>query len=293
MLDIRPDGTYCDTTLGGGGHFERMVARLNAQGRAVGIDRDADALSRVRSRGLSTRAECLFVHGNYADIERILATYGIDGVDGVLMDLGMSSLQLDDATRGFSFRKEGRLDMRMDRTQDIDAAAILQQSSEQELAAILQDYGEIHNASRMAHAIKVYARNHDVITSADLMDCLRREYGPRMNTKAPTKLFQALRIAVNDELTYLEKALQGARNVLYKNGRLAVIAYHSLEDRMVKRFMRDAETQCVCDPQTPMCTCTRRRTMERVNRKAIKPDAAEIAHNPRARSARLRVARRV
>ncbi len=295
MLAVEPTGTYCDMTLGGGGHFMKLAQMLENKARIIGVDRDAQALAAARQRctQISPGPECLFVHAGFADVEKMLRSHAIEQVDGILMDLGMSSIQLNDSARGFSFKKDCPLDMRMDQTESSTASDILAEYSTPQLTHVLQHYGEIRNAARMAATIKEWIAAESIETSSQLVRCLRNEYGRNLKSKVIAKVFQALRIAVNDELQQLEQALETMPRVIKKGGRLAVISYHSLEDRMVKNYMREKERVCVCPPESPVCSCNHSPSFSRVNRKAIKPSQEEIERNPRARSARLRVAQRV
>ena len=292
-LAVRPDGTYLDATAGGGGHLREILARLDTRGTAIGIDRDPDSIAWINAhieRGAATfiLEQCPFSH-----FDTVLSRHGIGAVDGMLLDLGVSSHQIDTQERGFSYMKPSDLDMRMDPASDMSAADFCAAAGERELAAALADYGEITNPLRMARAIKGCAQRRPLRTSGDLVSCLRNEYGASFPVKVVAKVFQALRIAVNGELSELAACLAAALSNVRQGGRIVVISYHSLEDRIVKNFFRDGEQGCVCPPVLKKCMCGRKILLKRINKKVIVPSAAEVARNPRARSARLRAAEMV
>lgn len=291
-------GVYVDGTLGGGGHFGAIVGRLSAAGGsppsvAVGIDRDEEALevARVGSFG-GGGVEVVLERARFSEFDVVLGKYGISKVMGLFVDLGVSSHQIDESGRGFSYMRDAPLDMRMDRGAGVTAAELLDRCSEGELGEILEKYGEIRNARRMAAAVKSYMRRNKMATSADLKACIANEYGENVRLQLLAKLFQALRIAVNGELDELRAFLDKSVNYLAERGRIAVISYHSLEDRIVKDFFRSGEAECICPPGQPVCTCGKKVLFKRINRKAITASEEEIRRNPRARSARLRVAER-
>ena len=283
-----------DGTLGGGGH---ALALLEAGvDRVVGIDRDPDALDAVRARLAPFSSDGRFTAflGNFANIDEIAA---IDGelFDGVLLDLGISSHQIDDATRGFTFREDAPLDMRMDRGREAEtptAADVLNSFDEHALASIFREYGDEHRAHRLAREIVRRRGNRPFGVSDDLVGAIRGALGPRTGPPDFARLFQALRIAVNDELTALERALPRLRDRLLPGGVLSIIAYHSGEDRLVKHAFRDWSSECVCPPKQPVCTCRGHALGDLIGRKATTPAPDELARNPRARSARLRAFRR-
>ncbi|MDR2577486.1 MAG: 16S rRNA (cytosine(1402)-N(4))-methyltransferase RsmH [Chitinispirillales bacterium] len=289
---------YVDGTLGGGGHFRAVAGALSGRDGAgecvvIGIDRDREALDNVRRGGLGgTGAKVILEQSRFSEFDSVLRKHGIDRVAGLLVDLGVSSRQIDAPGRGFMYMRDAPLDMRMDQGGGLTAAEFLEHSDEGELALVFEKYGEIRNARRMAGVIKDYMRQKKILTSADLKDCLTREYGANLKIQVFAKLFQALRIAVNGELEELRLFLDKSVRWLAEGGRIAVISYHSLEDRMVKEFFRAAEGACVCDPGLPVCNCNRPVLLKRVNRKAVTASDEEITLNPRSRSARLRVAER-
>jgi 16S rRNA (cytosine1402-N4)-methyltransferase len=275
-----------DCTLGGGGH----TAALLAMGASVtAIDRDPDAIAAARSRLESYEAEGRFriILGNFAEADRLLP-HKTDKFDGILADLGVSSHQFDDASRGFSFRVGAPLDMRMSNDSSATAADILNESSEEELARIFRDYGDEPRARRLAREVVRRRGNREFATSDDLVNAIRAVLGSRSGAGDFAKIFQALRIAVNDEMQSLETALPVLRDRLTDNGILAVISYHSGEDRIVKHAMREWSTDCICPPRQLQCTCRGKALGKLISRKAVSAGEAEIARNPRSRSARLR-----
>ncbi len=289
-LAVRPGGVYLDATVGGGGHFREIVRALDGKGTAVGIDRDPQAIAWMRAHGMGGGAKIVLEHCLFSRFDTVLSRHGLGPIDGMLLDLGVSSHQIDAQERGFSYMKESDLDMRMDPASGRGAAELCAQSDEGELARILRAYGDITNPLRMARAIKAHEARRSLKTSADLVGCLRGEYGAALPIKVIAKVFQALRIAVNDELTELASCLSKSVTAVRRGGRIAVISYHSLEDRIVKNFFRDGEQGCICPPVLPRCVCGKKIVFKRITRKVVVPSSAEIERNSRARSARLRVA---
>ena len=283
-----------DGTLGGGGH---ALALLEAGvDRVIGIDRDPDALDAVRARlaPFSSNGRFTAFLGNFANVDEIAAVEG-ESFGGILLDLGISSHQIDDASRGFTFREDAPLDMRMARGREEDtptAADVLNSFDEHALASIFREYGDEHRAHRLAREIVRRRGNREFAVSDDLVGAIRGALGPRTGARDFARLFQALRIAVNDELSSLELALPRLRDRLLPDGVMAIIAYHSGEDRLVKHAFRDWSSDCICPPKQPLCTCRGRALGELVGRKATTPAPDELARNPRARSARLRAFRR-
>lgn len=292
-LAIKPEGTYLDCTLGGGGHFRGIVERLHERGTAVGIDRDGESIQWVRDHCANAKPRALFEQCRFSEFDMVLKKHAIQSVDGILIDLGVSSHQIDDPRRGFSYKTDANLDMRMNPDDETTAEKIIARSSGETLVSILGEYGEINNPRRMANAITRFSEKRAITTSGDLRECLENEYGAPVKYKVLSKVFQALRIAVNNELDEIRACLAKTLRYLAGGGRLAVVSYHSLEDRIVKNFMRDNETRCVCPPQEPLCSCQRPGQLRRVNRKAIRASIHEIQKNNRARSAVLRVAEKV
>ncbi|MBF0171346.1 MAG: 16S rRNA (cytosine(1402)-N(4))-methyltransferase RsmH [Nitrospinae bacterium] len=284
-----------DGTLGGGGHAEALLARLPGIGRYIGIDRDADAIERCKVRLAPFGDRVTLAHASFFDMADEVKRLGVGPVDGILLDLGVSSYQLDQGERGFSFMTDGPLDMRMDRRQERTAATLVNEADEAELVRMFFEYGEEPKARRVAKAI-VEARRNEVIESTGRLARIVEEAAPRKRDERlhpATKVFMALRIAVNDELSGLGAALQGAIGLLAPGGRIGVIAFHSLEDRIVKRTLADEERRCVCPKRHPVCTCGEPGRVKVLTRKPVMPGEAEEADNPRARSARLRVAERL
>jgi 16S rRNA (cytosine1402-N4)-methyltransferase len=296
-LRPRRDGVYVDATLGPGGHAEAVLDRLSADGRLVGIDRDPRALELAGERLARFGTRFLPLHGDYRDLADLLRRAGVFAVDGVLADLGISSAQLDDPARGLSFRTDGPLDMRLDPTvQELTAADLLAQSGELELRRILRDYGEERLAGPIAKAIVRTRVVQPLRTTGQLRDLVERVAGPAARRYAihpATRTFQALRIAVNDELSGLDTLVTSAASLLRRGGRLVIIAFHSLEDRAIKHAMRDLAQRCTCPPGLPVCGCGRENILTVLTPRAVRPGAREIAANPRARSARLRAAERL
>ncbi len=286
-----PGGRYVDGTLGAGGHAAAILEASSPDGRLLGFDRDTAALSAAAARLARFGDRVSVIHGSYASMAAAAPARGFAGADGILLDLGYSSLQIDDPARGFSFREAGPLDMRYDARQSLRAADLVNGLPVDELADLIYRYGEDRNARRIAQAIAAARPLADTRTLAEV---IARACPPSRERIHPaTRTFQALRIVVNDELGELARALPAALALLRPGGRLAVISFHSLEDRIVKQFMRRESTDCLCPPEQPICTCGHRATLSLLTRKPVEASAAEIAANPRARSAKLRAARRL
>ncbi|MBQ6272944.1 MAG: 16S rRNA (cytosine(1402)-N(4))-methyltransferase RsmH [Oscillospiraceae bacterium] len=294
-LNIRPDGVYVDGTLGLGGHSVEIVSRLTT-GRLIGIDRDRSALARAGSR-LSPYADRItLVHGNFSDAAAILDELGIPGADGMLFDLGVSSPQLDEAQRGFSYMQDAPLDMRMDDSAPLSAYEVVNTWSEERLNRILWDYGEERYARRITAAILAARAQKPVESTLELVELIKSAMPAaalREKQHPAKRSFQAIRIAVNDELGEVERMMDSAPDKLNPGGRLCVISFHSLEDRIVKNGIARREKGCTCPREAPVCTCGFVQTLRSVSRKPILPSAEEIESNPRSRSAKLRVAERV
>jgi 16S rRNA (cytosine1402-N4)-methyltransferase len=296
LLAINSGATIVDATLGLGGHTEALLEAVGPQGRVLGIDRDSQALELARQRLAPFGDRFVAVHGNHTDLLKLLRQNGAFAVDGVLFDLGVSSLQLDDPERGFSFRGDGPLDMRMDRQSGGTAAELLASSSEQELRQLIWHYGEERRAGAIARAIVDQRETQPLTRTTELAELVRRVLGPaaqRYRIHPATRTFQALRIAVNREVDDLERLVTEASSVLRRGGRLAVISYHSLEDRAVKHSMRSLAERCVCPPKLPICGCGRENLVRIVTGKPVRPTTSEVSRNPRARSAKLRVGERL
>lgn len=287
-LLVRPGGRYIDATVGGGGHAAGMLAASSPDGRLLGLDRDPAAVEAARVHLSLYARRVVLVHSSFARLAEVARAYHFFPADGILFDLGLSSLQLADLTRGFAFMADGPLDMRFDPAQGGPTAAVLVNSlSAGELATLLYRYGEEEQARRIAEAIVAARPLH---TTKELAIVVERAVGRRGRIHPATRTFQALRIAVNEELAALEAALPRAVEILAPGGRLAVIGFHSLEDRLVKRFLRRESRDCICPPEAPVCTCGHRAALRLVTTKPVRPAADEVAANPRSRSARMRVA---
>ncbi|MEZ0395800.1 MAG: 16S rRNA (cytosine(1402)-N(4))-methyltransferase RsmH [Anaerolineales bacterium] len=289
---LRPKdgGRYVDGTVGAGGHAAGILEASRPGGLLLGLDVDPQALALARQKLAPFGERAWLKKASYTRIPEQIALLGWEAVDGILLDLGASSMQFDTPERGFSFLADGPLDMRFDPDGPLTAAEMVNAWPEQELAAILYRYGEEPAARRIAQAI---VRNRPLAGTRALADLIERTVGRRGPHHPATRTFQALRIAVNGELEALEEALPQAANVLAPGGRLAVIAFHSLEDRLVKEFFRRESRDCLCPPRQPVCTCGHKATLREIVRRPITPGGEEIARNPRARSARLRIAEKI
>ena len=293
FLAPAPGRVFVDGTLGGGGHSEAL---LRAGAGVFGVDRDQDALDAAGVR-LAEYGNFHALYGNFHDLRALLQAQGVGPADGILLDLGVSSYQLDTAERGFSYHADAPLDMRMDRRQSFDAKELVNTWSEQEIARVLRDYGEEAWAARIAQMIVEHRARAPLATTGDLVRAvdaaIPRKVRDRDTGRSAQKTFQALRIAVNDELAPLGQALEDAVSLLRPGGRLCVITFHSLEDRIVKQTFRRLERPCTCPPGLPVCICGKKPSVGLPVRGALKPGAEEIAQNPRARSAKLRVAQKL
>ncbi len=292
----RPEGIYVDATLGDGGHAGLILENLAPQGRLVGLDWDSEALMRAEKRLMLFKGRMNLVHESYTKLEEVLLNLKINGVDGILIDLGASTLQLMDAERGFSYHREGDLDMRMDRRSSLTAKDIVNQYAEEELLAIFFRYGEERWSKKIATCIVRAREQYGPIEDSRALAEIVKEAIParyrRQGGHPSRKVFQALRLAVNRELENISAFLPQALRALAPGGRMAVIAYHSLEDRLVKNFLREHSGQCSCPPNLP-CVCGQKAELKIITGKALKPLPTEVEDNPRARSARLRVAEKL
>ena len=290
-LNIKPDGIYVDGTLGGAGHSSQIAAKLTT-GKLIGIDRDPVALKAAGERLAPFGDRVRLVHSNFCELDSALDSLGIDCVDGILLDLGVSSPQLDDGQRGFSYMVDAPLDMRMNGGDVLDARQIVNGWSYEELKRILFDYGEERFAPRIAAAICQRREEKPIETTLELVDIIRSAMPAaalREKQHPAKRSFQAIRIAVNDELGSVERVMHRAIPRLNKGGRLAVITFHSLEDRIVKNAMADAAKGCTCPPEFPVCVCGKKPQVKRITRKPIVSGTEELERNPRARSAKLRI----
>ena len=290
-LNIKPDGIYVDGTLGGAGHSSQIAKRLTT-GMLIGIDRDSVALAAAGERLAPYGNRVKLVHSNFCEIKQVLQDLNIDGVDGILLDLGVSSPQLDDGSRGFSYMADAPLDMRMNNEDPLTAAVVVNTWPQEELKRILYDYGEERYAPRIAAAICRRREEKPIETTLELVDIIRSAMPPqalREKQHPAKRSFQAIRIAVNDELGSVEQVMRDAIPCLNPGGRLAIITFHSLEDRIVKNGMGDAAKGCTCPPHFPVCVCGKKPKVKLISRKPIVSGQEELDRNPRARSAKLRV----
>lgn len=291
-LNIRPDGVYVDATLGGAGHSLHIAQRLTEGGRLISIDRDDMALANAEKRLAEVRDRVTLVKSDFRNIDTAVASCGVEQVDGILFDLGVSSPQLDIAERGFSYMHDAKLDMRMDQQQQLSAYEVVNEWDRNEIRRILWEYGEERYAPQIAAAIQRAREQKPIETTLELADIIREAMPPaaRREKQHPAKRsFQAIRIAVNDELNSVAKVMEAAIPRLNPGGRLAVITFHSLEDRIVKTAMADAAKGCTCPPSFPVCVCGRKPQVKLIARKPITASQEELDRNPRARSAKLRV----
>ena len=294
-LDIKPNGTYLDGTLGRAGHSKEILRRLSEGGRLIGVDRDLTAIEAAKERLAEFEGRFTLVHSNFCDLEQVLQELDEQGLDGMLFDLGVSSPQLDEAHRGFSYMQDAPLDMRMDETAQLTARDVVNTWSYEELRRILFEYGEERYAPQIAKAIVRRREEKPVETTLELVDIIRSAMPAaalREKQHPAKRSFQAIRIAVNGELDALVPMLKAACEGLKPGGRLAVITFHSLEDRIVKQTMKELATGCTCPPEFPVCVCGKKPKMKLVTRKPIVSGKEELEYNPRARSAKLRVAER-
>ena len=295
-LDIKPGGIYVDGTLGGGGHSSGICERLGSEGLLIGIDRDEDALAAAKERLAEYQCKKLFVQSNYSDIKDVLAENGIDGIDGALLDLGVSSFQLDNADRGFSYMQTAPLDMRMNRRDGLTAYDVVNTYSKQELTDIIKKYGEEKWASRIATFITDRRKEKPIENTEELVEIIKAAIPAKARREGPhpaKRTFQAIRIEVNDELGQLKKAVGDFCDVLNPSGRLCIISFHSLEDRIVKDIFNERFDPCICPKDFPVCVCGRKPQIKKITKKPIVAGEDELEENPRARSAKLRVAEKI
>ncbi len=291
-LKIKPDGIYVDGTLGGAGHSSHICERLSATGRLIGIDQDEAAIAVAGKRLEPYQNQVTIIRSNYCDMVPRLAEIGVTGVDGILLDLGVSSYQLDNAERGFTYREDVPLDMRMDQRNALSAYEVVNDYSEENLSRILHEYGEERFARKIAHNIYVSRQQAPIRTTGELIEIIKRSIPAKIRATGghPAKrTFQAIRIEVNQELTVLSESLDGMIDLLNDGGRLCVITFHSLEDRIVKNIFRKNEHPCTCPPEFPVCVCGKKSKGTVVTRKPILPGEEEMETNPRSKSAKLRV----
>ena len=294
-LDIKPDGIYVDGTLGGGGHSEKILERLTT-GRLIAFDKDAQAIESTMVRLSPYREKITYVHDDFKNCLSHLDEMEIDQIDGVLLDLGVSSYQLDNAERGFSYNSDAPLDMRMDQSQRLSAMEVVNEYDEEELADVIYQYGEDRLARKIAHNIVVARAKQKITTTGELAEIVENSYPAKLRWKGgnPCKrTFQAIRIEVNGELSGLDTIVEGLARRLKVGGRICVITFHSLEDRIVKRAFQYLEKDCICPPQQPICTCDKVKEIEIITKKPIVASEQELQNNSRASSAKLRIAQKI
>lgn len=289
-LQVQPGGRYVDATVGAGGHAAGILRSSAPDGQLLGLDADPEAISYAEQVLRPFEGRMILQAANFQDLRNVALSHGFGQVDGILMDLGVSSRQLNNAGRGFSFSLDGPLDMRFNPREGQSARDLVNNLPVGELADLLWQYGDERHARRIARAI-VGAR--PLTTTGELADLVARTIGRREKIHPATRTFQALRIATNDELEALAQVLPQARDLLRPGGRLAIISFHSLEDRLVKRFFQQEARDCICPPETPVCLCQHRASLQIITRRPLRPSPEEVAENPRSRSARLRVAERL
>lgn len=291
VLNIRPDGTYVDGTAGGGGHASGIASRLSGDGLLIAVDRDTEALKAAENRLSEYPCHRKFLHTNYSDIDAIKEAAG-DGADGILLDLGVSSYQLDNPERGFSYMSDAALDMRMDEGDKLTAYDVVNGYDRQKLARIIKEYGEENWAARIAEFIEKARREKPINTTAELTEIIKAAIPAKARRTGPhpaKRTFQAIRIEVNDELGHLRQAVEKLPDLLKSGGRIAIITFHSLEDRIVKNEFERRLNPCTCPKEFPVCVCGKLSDVKRVTKKPILPSEEETDTNPRARSAKLRV----
>ena len=295
-LNIKPDGIYVDGTLGGGGHSSEICRKLGPNGTLIGIDRDDDALAAAKERLKDFECKKIFVKSNYSDVDSVISELGIDGVDGGLLDLGVSSFQLDNVDRGFSYMHKAPLDMRMDQHEGFSAYDVVNDYSESQLFEIIKKYGEEKWASRIAKFIVKARTEKPIEDTEELVDVIKSAIPAKARREGPhpaKRTFQAIRIEVNDELGQLGKAVENFVKVLNPEGRLCIISFHSLEDRIVKNIFNEKADPCTCPKDFPVCVCGKKPEVVKITRKPIISGDEELEHNPRARSAKLRIVEKI
>ena len=290
-LKIKGNGIYADGTLGGGGHAKEIAARLTA-GRLIGIDRDGEAL-RIASANLAGFTNVDIVRGNFSDIKNVLRGLGVSGLDGLLLDLGVSSFQIDEAGRGFSYMSDERLDMRMDSETSPSAYEVVNGYEAGRLAEIIFRYGEEKNARKIAKAIEERRKTKVILTTSELAETVRKALPTTGESHPEKRTFQAIRIHVNDELRSLETLLDSLPDIMNAGGRVCVVSFHSLEDRIIKNVFREYENPCVCPRDLPVCVCGKAPSFKVITKKPVLPGKDEIISNPRSKSAKLRIAEKI
>lgn len=294
-LNIKEDGIYVDGTLGGAGHSSEIVKNLCERGRLIGIDQDKDALKAAKEK-LKDYNNVTFVHSNFYNIENILHDLNIVGVDGILMDLGVSSYQLDNGERGFSYMQDAALDMRMNRENSLSAYEVINSYSEEDLFRIIKDYGEEKFAKRIANFIINKRKEKNIESTLELVDVIKAAIPAKARREGPhpaKRTFQAIRIEVNKELEIIEKTIRDGVEKLNVGGRMAIITFHSLEDRIVKTVYKNLANPCTCPSSFPVCVCNKKPIVKIITRKPIEASKKELDYNPRSRSAKLRIIEKI
>ncbi len=294
-LDIKKDGIYVDGTLGGAGHSKEIVKKLDC-GKLIGIDQDINAINKATDELKEFKDKVIIVHDNFKNLEFIIKELNIEGIDGLLLDLGVSSHQLDEGDRGFSYNKDSFIDMRMDISQDLSGWHVVNKYSKEELERVIKEYGEERWAARIAEFIVTERQLKPIDNTGELVDVIKKAIpiGARKDGPHPAKrTFQAIRIEVNKELEILKESINKAVKLLNTGGRICIITFHSLEDRIVKETFKELSLDCICPPELPICTCNKKKELNIITRKPILPSEKEIELNPRARSAKLRIGEKV
>ncbi len=294
-LNIKEDGIYVDGTLGGAGHSSEIVKKLSEKGRLIGIDQDTDALKAAKEK-LKDYDNVTFVHSNFHNIYDILKGLNIEGVDGILMDLGVSSYQLDNGERGFSYMQDAPLDMRMNRENSLSAFEVINSYSEEELFRVIKEYGEEKFAKRIANFIVNRRKEKNIESTLELVEIIKAAIPAKARREGPhpaKRTFQAIRIEVNRELDIIEKTIRDGVEKLNVGGRMAIITFHSLEDRIVKTVYKDLANPCTCPSSFPICVCNKKPSVKLITRKPIEASKEELEYNPRSRSAKLRVIEKI
>lgn len=294
-LNIKKDGIYVDCTMGGGGHSSELLKHLSPKGKLIGFDRDIDAVNVCKEKFKNSK-NVIIIHSNYKDAPSILKENGIDKIDGVMIDLGVSSYQIDNGDRGFSFLHDGPLDMRMDKEQELDAYYVVNFYKKEDLLRILYQYGEEDNARKIVENICKEREKQPIKTTFQLKEIIENSFPKKIiygKGGVSKKTFQAIRIEVNKELDDLDKFLKEIIMMLNKNGRICVLTFHSLEDRIVKNVFKDASTDCICPPKTPVCICGHKKIGQLINKKPIQAGEEELKENSRSSSAKLRILEKI
>lgn len=295
-LKIKLDGIYVDGTMGGAGHSSAIASKLGDRGRLICFDQDADAIEVGKERLSSFGNKITIIHENFKNIKKSLLSIGIEKIDGVLLDLGVSSYQLDEGSRGFSYQHDARLDMRMDRRVGFSAYDVVNDYSERELSRIFYEYGEEKWSKRIAQFIVEHRKEKPIETTGELVEIIKKAIPAKVRQEGPhpaKRTFQAIRIEVNNELGIIRNTIEEIASILHSDGRICIITFHSLEDRLVKQTFKELENPCTCPPSFPICVCNKTPQLKVITRKPIEPSKQEVEQNPRSRSAKLRVAEKL